>query len=264
MKSKKLIILISVVVVLITVVVILATVFSVKVVQPRYHNFISGEEVIPSGEKPTADEILELCRGKSMFFMSKEKLMTDLNKRFTDWHAFEIVKNFPNIVDVHFVKRTVAAKIDIGGNIVYLDTYGYVMNVPAETDYVDISSGFEHRDSSVCKPGEKLKLLDETGNARLAVILEAINAGFTCYINYDDVTVVLGSNDVFEFDTNNNLVINMPSGAKIKVEEPSFDLTSRLQHAYSVYYNESKNLQQAGVVITVKSNGTITTPNPDK
>ena len=56
----------------------------------------------------------------------------------------------------------------------------------------------------------------------------------------------------------------MPSGAKIKVEEPSFDLTSRLQHAYSVYYNESKNLQQAGVVITVKSNGTITTPNPDK
>lgn len=263
MKSKKLIILISVVVVLITVVVILATVFSVKVVQPRFHNFITGEEAIPN-DTPTADEILELCRGKNIFFMSKDKLMAELNKRFPDWHAFAIVKNFPNILDVHFVKRAFATKIDIGGNTVYIDTYGYVMSSPAETDYIDISSAFEHRDALICTVGEPLKFVDEASNSRLAVVLEAINASFNCYIDYEDVPVVIGGNDVFEFDADNNLIVNMPSRAKIKVEKPTVDLTARLQNAYSVYYNETKNLQKEGVVITVKENGSITTPNPDK
>lgn len=259
MKSKKLIILISVVVVIVAVVAILASVFAVRKVSPIYHNF-DGTTTLPSDDAPTANDVLKLSKGKSIFFLSKDKLIDELNTQFPDWHALGVVKDFPNTVNVHFVKRKVAAKIDVGGNTVYLDTYGYVMNPQSDADCIDISSAFEHRDTSVNSVGKKLQFVEANNNQRLSAVIEAIMAGWRCYVELENVSVVLGEENVFKFDTDGKMIIDMPSGAQIKIESPSVNLTDRLIGAYSVYYNEKFNFQQSGVVITVEENGNIITP----
>ena len=262
-KSKKLIILISVLVVVIAIIVIMASVFAVRKVSLTFHNF-DGSQALPGDDAPIADEVLKLCKGKSIFFMSKSKLINDLHSKYPEWHVYDIIKSFPNGITVHFVKREVACKLDIGGNTVYVDTYGYV--VPTSNDYtcLDVSSAFEHRDVSVNEVGRTLQFADPANNSRLTVVLNAISATWRCYVELDEMPVVLGTADVFTFDKDGSFVINTGSGAKIKIVEPSVDLAEHLFAAYSVYYNEKFNLQQGDVVITVEKDGKIITPNTDK
>lgn len=263
LKSKKLIILIAVVVAIIAVIAILASVFSVRQVSPVFHNF-DGSETLPADDAPTADAVLKLSKGKSIFFLSKDKLLNDLNAQFPEWHAFAVVKNFPNILDVHFVKRQAAVKIDIGGNTVYVDSFGYVVEQPSEGNCVDISSVFEHRDTTLNEVGKKLQFTDANNNQRLSIVLEAIITSWRCNIELNEMPIVLGEENVFTFDGNGSLIVHTRANAQIKVMDPSVDLTKRLLSAYSVYYNEKLNLQQDGVVITVEKNGNIITPNTNK
>lgn len=262
MKSKKLIILISAVVVFIAVVVILASVFAVREVRPNYHNF-DGSETLPADGAPTADDVLKYSKGKSIFFMSKDKLLSDLNAAFPEWHAFAVVKNFPDAINVHFVKRQAAVKIDIGGNTVYVDSFGYVVDKPSEGECVDVTSAFEYREATV-ESGKKLQFAASESNERLNIVLEAMIASWRCNIELNDMPIVFGGENVFSFDKNGNLVITTRANAHIKVVEPSADLTNRLLKAYSVYYNDKLNLQQDGVEITVEKNGNIITPNTSK
>lgn len=262
LKSKKLIILISVLVAVIAVAVILAVVFSVQNVSVVIHDFNSGNPMPNPSDAPSANDVLNISKGKSIVFLSKDALIDELNERLPEWHAFAVVKNFPNIIDVHFVRRQAAVKIDIGGNFVYVDSFGYVVEQPTEGDCVSISSALSHpSDVSVNKLGEPLRFTVDEDNERLKTVLEAITACWRCKIDYDDIPVVFGEENVFTFDEYGNFIIHTRAEAQIKVIEPSTDLTKRLLKAYSVYYTEKSNLQQSGVVITVEKNGNIITKN---
>lgn len=263
MKSKRLIVLISVVVFVIALVVILASVFTVRKASAAYHSF-DGSLIDQPADAPTENDILNFCKGKSIVFMSKDKLLNDLRENYPEWHAFAVVKNFPNIVETHFVRRQAAVKVDIGGNFVHVDTYGYVVSAPSDYSCLDISSVFEYRDVEESEIGKPLKFVDEGNNDRLSVVLEAIIASWRCNVELQDMPVVLGSENVFSFDGDGNLIVNTRSGAIIKIKDPSTDLSTRLFKAYSVYYNAKFNLQQNGIVITVDQNGNIITPNTSK
>lgn len=262
-KSKKLIILISVVVVVIAFIVIMASVFAVRKVGLTFHRF-EGSQTTEFEDAPTADEVLKLCKGKSIFFMSKDKLLADINKTFPEWHAFAVVDSFPNVVDVHFVKREVLVKVDVGGNTVYVDSFGYVVDQPTEGNYIDISSALEYRETSVCSLGQKLQFAADESNKRLDIVLEAIITCWRCYTELDEIPVVFGEENVFAFDNDGNFIVHTRAKAQIKVIEPSANLTNRLLKAYSVYFNDTVNLQQEGVVITVEKNGNIITPNTNR
>ena len=262
MKSKKLITLIAVVAVVIAIAVIMASVFSVQKVTPVYHKF-DGNQTISTEGAPTADNVLELSKGKSIFFLSKDKLLAELNAKYTDWHAFAVVKNFPNILEVHFVKRVPAVKLDVEGHTVYLDSFGYVTNQPEVGDCLEISSAFEHRGAAVNELGKPFKFADESNNARLGYILQSIIASWQCNLDLEDLPAILGEQDVFTFDGDGNMIIKTLSGAKIKVLYPDQNLEKRIIAAYSVYYTDKDNLQQEGVLITVDLNGVIT-PNVNK
>lgn len=262
LKSKKLIILISVLVAVIAVVVILASVFSVRDASPVYYSFY-GSEIIPTEGAPTADDVLKHAKGKSILFFSKDKLLETLNKEFPEWHAFAVVMDFPNVVNVHFVQRKGAVKVDIGGNFIYVDNKGFVLDGNPDYDCIDISSAFEHRDISQNEIGKKLQFVEENNNRRFDVVLNAINATWQCMVDFDDMSNVLGSENVFMFDEGENFVIRTRAEAQIKVADPYENLADRLISAYSVYYNAKHNLQQSGMVITVTKDGRIITSNPN-
>lgn len=258
MKSKKLIISLAIVAVIVAVIVIMASVFAVKDVTLIPHNF-SGAATTPT-DGPSPNDILKFAKGKSILFMSKDKLLNKLNAEYTDWHFFYIVNDFPNIINVHYIKRVAVVKLDVAGNEVYLDSYGYVTSKPADWECIDISSAFLHRDADVNESGSEFKFADENNNKSLKIVLEAIVASWRCKIDWEDMTTVLGTADVFTFDSDGSLLIKTVADATIQIKSPEKNLTERIVNAYSVYFNDKQNLQQAGKVLVVESNGNIIMP----
>ena len=269
MKSKKLLVLLASLAAVIVVIVILAAVFAVHDVALVYHEF-DGSQMAALDEGGIApNDVLKLAKGKSTVFLSKNKLLERINSTYTDWHAFAVVKDFPNKVEIHIVKRTAILKIDVGGKEVYIDSFGYVTNDPDPNDpnsrYIDASSAFKTTtEAKTQQPGQKFEFAVAENNVRLQCILEALIATWQCNVDIPNLPTILAEQNVFEFDEDNNLLIKPNSGGIIKIMSPETNLTQRLIKAYGVYYNEQANVQGNDWMITVRENGTITTPNPDK
>lgn len=265
MKSKKLLILLSIMALVITVIVVFSAVFTIREnnVNVVLHNF-QGEEIANSSNAPTKQQVLQYAKGENIIFLSKQNLLTKLNDddELSAWHAFAVVK-FPDAIDVHFVERVAFAKMDIGGDMVYVDFVGYVMQDPdSEQDkgqYLDITSAFDFTSATVQKEvGKPLTFTANTQNTRrLACILDTLKQLWACYVEVDNFAQILGTQDVFTFDEAENMHIKTKVGAEIIIEEPWSNTSQKAYNAFSVYYNEKENLQQDGAIIVVRKDGRI-------
>jgi len=261
MKSKKLLALIIVVAVLIVVIVVFVSIFAVRHAEVTIRSFDGGEITAVNGD-PTADDVLEFCKGKSIVFLSKDNLTKELNKKFPEWHVVQIVKSFPNTVKVHVVKRVAVVKLDVDGGV-YLDSFGYVVDAPTDgSQPLDITSAIRDIPGAtvVNAKGQKFQFVSEKGNARLDYVLQSIMALWQCKIEIKDIPTILNKSDVFTFTSDGNMEILTKTNVKIVVESPNPETLSKgLIDAFSVYYTDKQNLQQQGFVITVKADGSVTT-----
>ena len=267
MKSKKLLVLIASIAAVVVFIVILAAVFAVGEVNLVYHGFDGGQIGSPEEGGIASDSILKLAKGKSTIFLSKNKLLSQINTNYTDWHAFAVVKNFPNKVEIHLVKRTAILKIDVNGQEVYIDSFGYVTNKPEDGGrYIDVTSAFNGKstDAKVMQPGQQFEFSVAENNARLKCVLEALVATWRCMVEIPDLPAILAEQNAFSFADDGAMLITPSSGGTIKVLAPETNLTERLIKSYGVYYNEYSNIQSSDWTITVHEGGNITTPNPDK
>lgn len=263
MINKKMLTMLIVVAVLIVIVIVFSSVFSLSDSLVICHNFEGGKVTGVSGA-PVEKDIVELYKGKSILFLSKEKVTEELNEKYTDWHVIGIVKNFPNQLEVHFVKRVAVMKVDVSGQDIYLDNFGYVVDAPQNGEEpLDISSAIEKPGTvNVCAKGQKLNFVSETNNSRLDVVLETIMALWQCKYDIENIPTLLGKENVFAFDSDGTMTITMSSGAKIHFMDPTSILTQKFIDAFSVYCNNEKYiLQLDGAEITVWPDGKITTPN---
>ena len=264
MKSKKLLVLIASLAAVIVVIVVLASVFAVSQVEFVYHDFDGTQTKAPDENGVVSADIAKLAKGKSTIFLSKTKLLNQINTTYTDWHAFAVVKNFPNIVEIHLVKRCAILKIDVNGKEVYIDSFGYVVETPESGRYIDATSAFKGTDAQTLQAGTMFEFVVEENNVRLKCVLEALIATWQCKVDIPDLPAILAEQNVFSFDDDNNLLITPSSGGTIKILSPETNLTKRLIDAYGVYYNEYTDLQSDDWTITVHEDGRITTPNPDR
>lgn len=258
-KSKRLLTFIAVVAVVLVIMIVLSAVFAVKNAYVIFHQFDGKETSAPAENAPTIQDVLNVTEGKNIIFLSKSE---NLKRLHTDnWLAIEMVKTFPNKVTVHFIERTLAAKIVVSGQDIYIDSNGYVMNkaIVEGSLCVDISSAFDLLDVASQEVNQPLMFTSEKNNARLQQVLQVVMALWRCKIELPDIPAVIGTKDVFVFE-GDKLVVKMPSGAKLVVYTPEKNLEDRLLDAFSVYYNaNNKDLQQNGVIITVREDGKITT-----
>ena len=259
-KSKKLLISLMVVAVVIVLIVVLAAVLTVKEVRIVYHGF-DGKQIAAPADGLAPDAITAAYKGKSIVFLSKSNMMAELNVTYPEWHAFAIVKHFPNVVEVHFVRRTAVAKFSSADGPIYVDCFGFVTEAPSEDNVIDISSAFQTIDVSDKTVGKELKFESEESNKRLDYVLDAIIATWQCYVEIPDMAQILGAKDVFGFDSDGSLVIRPKLHGKIVVQSPDVDLSTRLVKAFGVYYNDQLDLQNDDYTITVYKNGRITTPS---
>lgn len=263
MKSKKMLTMLIVLAVLIVVIIVFASVFSLSDTLVVCHDFQGGKVTGVSGA-PTDNDIVELYKGKSILFLSKEKVTEELSAKYSEWHVIGIVKNFPNQLEVHFVKRVAVMKVDVGGHDVYLDNFGYVVDAPENGEEpLDVTSAFEKPSATtVCTKGSKLQFNYSADNTRLDVILETVMALWQCKCDIKNIPTLLGKENVFSFDSDGTMTVTMSSGAKIHFMEPTSILTQKFIDAFSVYCNNEKyDLQLDGTEITVWPDGKITTPD---
>ena len=259
MKSKKLLISLIVVALVVVAIVVLVSVFTLRDVIVVCHKF-EGGKILPDDDAPNAQEIAALFAGKGIVFLNKEDALKQLNELYPDYHFFQIVKIPPNAMEVHFLKRSVVAKLDVGGKDVYLDSYGYQVSAPADgTAVLDISSAFITpivQQESATGP---FKFENSINNQRLSCILECFIGMWRCYVDTENFPV-FGTENVFTFDSDGTMTITMPVGAKIHIMNPHEDMYVKIKNALSVYYSAENNLQQPGVEITVWQDGKVTTP----
>ena len=268
MKSKKLLISLAIVAVVVVIIVVMASVFSVRHVYFSYHNFEGRLTTAPDGGIPV-DAIERIAKGKSTIFLSKTNFLIEVNAKlkaeYPDWHAFAVVKSFPNILEIHLVKRTAIAKLTTSGEIVYLDSFGCkVSGVSEDVQCLDITSAFNATDPAEEQPKDgTFKFQSEESNIRLGYVLQAILATWQCYVEIDEMDEVLLASNAFEFQ-DDSMIIHPRTGGTIRLLSPETDLSARLQKAYGVYYNSNVNLQGDNWEITVYKNGRIKTPDPNK
>ncbi len=260
MKSKKLLTFIIVVAVLVVITVVFASVFAVRQIMPVYHSFDGGQMGSVNGA-PTANDVLQFTKGQSILFLSKEEVINQLNEAFPEWHAIGVVKTFPNILEVHFVKRVAVVRVQIGGVDVFLDSFGFVVDAPTDDGVrLNVTSALEDPIlANVNEKGQKLQFASEINNLRLQYVLESMMALWQCKAEIENIPTILGKqNNVFTFDEKGTMTITTGVGAKIRIMDPSTTLTDKLIKAFSVYCDESYDLQKAGVIINVYPDGKVT------
>lgn len=256
MKSKRVLVFISIVAVVLVIMIALSAVFAIKDAWVVFHRF-DGTTISVPQNAPTIQDVLDVTEGKNVIFLSKSETLKQLQT--DNWHAVALVKTFPNKITVHFIERALAVKIVVSGQDIYIDSKGNVMPKQDDATCIDVSSAFDLLDVASQEVNQPLLFNSEVNNARLKQILQVVLTVWRCNVELPDITAVLGSTNVFSFQ-NDNLVINMPSGAKLVVNSPEKNLEDRLLQAFSVYFNaNNKNLQQNGVIITVREDGKITT-----
>lgn len=98
MKNKKLLIIIAVVVGVVALFVVLGVTFSVHEADVTFFCSDGSKYIVPQSElnPPSADDVLGLAKGKSVFALNKKQLMGELNKKYHGWTAVGVVIGFPN------------------------------------------------------------------------------------------------------------------------------------------------------------------------
>ena len=257
MNNKKFFILVAIVFVVVAAVIVFALVFSVSSADVETRRF-DGTIVTNVENAPTPQDVLDICKGNNVFILDKEELKSKLNEKNRNWYAFDVKVEFPNVVTVYFVENVTMAKVSVGGQEIFIDSFGYVMDTPSNaSDYIDISSAFSNTgNAKQIEVGKKLVFSNDEDNQRLEYVTTALMALWRCKLDFDDISVVVGNLNVFVF-SNDDLILNMPSGAKIVVKSPENNLSDRLINGLSVYYSDN-DLQRDGVVVNVLKNGITT------
>ena len=272
MKHKKLLISLAIVAVVVVIVVVFASVFAIKEGFFLYHEFAGDLTAADQAGGVPSTIIDKIAKGKSTVFLSKENLLKEVNKElsanYPDWYAFAVVKNFPNVLEVHLVRVTAIAKLKLSTGYIYLDSFGRTVDESAGgANCIDITSAFVlgTLDPASEQPQDgTFKFAEPIQNKRLGYVLQAIMATWQCYVEIGEMKDFLKSDTPFEFNTDGSLLIHPGQGGTIEIQSPGTKLAEHLQKAYSVYYNPKVDLQGDDWVITVLKSGKIKTKDPSK
>lgn len=262
-KNKKLLIIIAVAVGVVVLAVLLGVMFSVNQADVTFFCSDGTKYIVPQADlnPPSADDVLSLARGKSVFTLNKSQLIGELNKKYTGWTAVGVVISFPNKINVYFVYSEVCAKVATSSTVVYIDIAGNIVDHREGVNCIDITSAFNNKTVVSTTIGDKLDFGNSGDNGRLQQVLQAISAMWQLQVDYEQMPQVFGASGVFTFDEYGDMHISVKNTATIVIKSPSEgeDIGSRVIKGFSVYFNADDNLQTSGVVITVTKDGRVTT-----
>ena len=196
------------------------------------------------------------------FFAFAKKALKELNERYPQWYFIDIVKHFPNTIEICITERIALFTFEVSNTTYYVDYLGYLVSEEDaidNTNLIDITSVFAGASLSNATVGEPLVFRLPENNQKLTFVLETVASIWRVKYDFSDIgELVTGFS--FAKNTLDNSKWDMTIytnqiGAKIIVEDASYDLESRLIKAISVYNAKDNKL---GAEITVTPNGDVT------
>lgn len=262
MKNKKLLLIVAIVVICLALLVTFAACCRVADVETVIFNPDGSSYIIPSADSGaiSAEDVLKIVKGKSVFSLDKDKIAEQIQVNHPGFVCVGIVVQFPNTLTVYLVQGQACVKLSTGTKEVYLDRFGNVAEPSEGQSDIDISSAFRLQTISDLTVGSKFRFSSETDNQRLEQVLDAINAMWRMYVEYNDISAVLGESGVFGYNADGDLLINVKKTATVVVKSPEqVDIAEHVIKGLSVYFKAEDNLQTSGTVITVSRDGRVST-----
>lgn len=262
MKNKKLLIVCIVVATLVAVVILMSALTSLSQCAVLLYDE-SGVQIAGNQSLPTSEEILEKYKGRNVVFLDKEEVLSELNKYYPQWHFIDIVKSFPNKIDVCITARLPLFTFSLSNKTYFLDSKGYVVSEESATGHTLISlDGVFSTSVTSAVEGALIDFSTSTDDAKLSYVLQSVSTIWRLYYDVDEISqLVVG----FQFAMENNQISQMTivtnAGARLVVISPEKDLAERILKVVSVYTNPDKDFQNSSTIITVDQYGNVKSNN---
>lgn len=243
MKTKRLVIIFSVLTALVLVIVLGSTVFTIQKAELVFKNELNENIEVPDRfSNLSASQLIGSVLGKSIFFVSEKNLIETIEKQFPYLNIIAIERLFPNCINFHCLERVPVMVIEKSGTKYLLDNEGFVVGtVITNAGYIELdntSNAF-----SSLEVGTFAQVSEQYG-WKLDVILNVL--GSIWELNYDtpEFSMVI-NNIVFE---DSNIKIATTTGSVIVLTDCMLLTKEKMLEGYGVWQENNRS----GKVITVR------------
>ena len=265
MKSKKLTILISILLVVTLVVVLASTVFTLKSVS---FNFLNQKNILSNYDDGDYLDKIEVPYGDSIFFVDKNSLKDKLEKKNAYLEVINIETTFPNNLVVHVGEREEVFAIDYGNDtyaivdkslkilrfcdLAYLQRAGYLAPIVVKVNYTDVA--LDIKDYNIC---DFINVEHMSG-----VLLAVVNAFEVSGYNITSLKgfateIILRENGSFIVDENGQYDLNFVKtveittkyGIKISINDAYSSLDTKVALGLKAYEMEHDKHNTSGEIL---------------
>ena len=261
MKNKKLLIVCIVLATLVAIVVLMSALTSLSQCAVLLYDE-SGVQIAGDDTLPKAEDILAKYKGKNVVFLDKQEVLDQLNLAYPTWHFIDVVKQFPNKIDVCVTKRLPLFVFSLSNKTYYLDSKGYVVDEESAQDHTLISLDNVFGGSvTKAQVGLYIDFSLTADDAKLTYVLQTVSTVWRLYYDVSEISQLVKG---FQFTTENGqykMTIITNAQAKLVVISPDEDLEERILKVVSVYNNPEKDFQNSSTIITVDQHGNVKSNN---
>ena len=265
MKSKKLTILISILLVVTLVVVLASTVFTLKSVS---FNFLNQKNILSNYDDGDYLDKIEVPYGDSIFFVDKNSLKDKLEKKNAYLEVINIETTFPNNLVVHVGEREEVFAIDYGNDtyaivdkslkilrfcdLAYLQRAGYLAPIVVKVNYTDVA--LDIKDYNICD----FINVEHMSDVLLAVVNAFEVSGYNITSLKGFATeIILRENGSFIVDENGQYDLNFVKtveittkyGIKISINDAYSSLDTKVALGLKAYEMEHDKHNTSGEIL---------------
>lgn len=263
--KKKLLIIFSVFLAIVILIVLGSTVFTLQKASLVFLHYDenTGETVYVDAPERysdlTGEKLIEDFKGKSIFFLSGKKLISQTESNYPYIKVQGVNRLFPNFLEIFVTVREPVSVISHNGVYYLLDSENYVLeafNQPV-TEFPALNfSSYLNGAPSV---GRRLEFKPEATwlNEVSEVVFRTLWQGGFDFVELPDL---LDSVSVQAMPDYYCLSLAFNTGAVLKINDPVSDLQRKIHAGWSVYASDEKDNTHFGTTIEVsEKDGKITT-----
>ncbi|MDD3831931.1 MAG: hypothetical protein PHW00_06415 [Clostridia bacterium] len=251
--NKRLIVIFSILIFVVLIIILTSAIFTLQKAEIYYYNEDGSKSLTPA--YLTSDAVVGDFFGKSIFFLSEQDMIDSINAQFGQDYVIQIVRIFPNSVQVHMAKRNPVFYI-MKDSISYLiDVFGYVVSDSATSSlgYVDITNLAEY--VATIQEGAQVTWASDTWTSNFALIRATVNQLWQHNFNYNQVYLLV---DEFSFDAD-TMTILTDNGASIVIKGVNNNLAQKIDSSIGVYYYQLLDTTTGITQIIVNDDGKVIT-----
>lgn len=263
--KKKLLIIFSIFLVIVLLIVLGSTVFTLQkasLVFLRYDES-SGETLYADAPEIysdlTGEKLIADFKGKSIFFLSGKKFISQTESRYPYLKVQGINRLFPNFLEIFATAREPVSVISRDGVYYLLDSENFVLeafNQPVTNFPALQFSAYLNEAPAV---GSRLKFKPEASwlNDVSQIVFETLWQGGFDFVELPDLLDSVSVQALTEYYC---LRLAFNTGAVLQINDPVSDLQRKIHAGWSVYASDEKDNTRFGTTIEVsEKDGKIST-----